>query len=81
MEEILNIIKKSEQKGDKIIITSDQVIRWNGKIREKPNDENECREFLRGYKDHPAECVGSVVVHNTKTGVHILQSNQNRKTS
>lgn len=53
---------------DAILITSDQVIVYNGQIREKPKDPNECRYFLRSYKDHPATAVDAVVVTNLKTG-------------
>lgn len=49
------------------LITADQVIVWNGKIREKPENRDEAREFLRGYADHPAESVTAVCVTNTKT--------------
>jgi len=51
-----------------ILITCDQVIFFQGSIREKPKDEEECREFLRSYKDDPAEAICGVVVVNTKTG-------------
>jgi len=39
----------------------------NGSIREKPEDNSQCREFLRSYKDFPAVCVTAVVVTNTDT--------------
>ena len=39
----------------------------NGEIREKPENAEECRRFLRSYKDGPATCVASIVVTNTKT--------------
>jgi septum formation protein len=51
-----------------ILICSDQVIVYNGEIREKPKDEEECRKFLRSYKDHPAEAVDGLVIINTATG-------------
>jgi len=31
----------------------------------------ECKSFLRSYKDHPAECVNGVVVTNVKTGKQV----------
>eukprot|EP01132_Coremiostelium_polycephalum_P000617 gene617-766_t len=55
-------------KEDSLLICSDQVIVCNGVIREKPIHPDECREYLRSYEHHPAECVVSVVVINTKTG-------------
>ncbi len=51
-----------------ILITSDQVVVWNGKIREKPDDEKEVKEFLEGYNVYPAETVTAVVVTNLATG-------------
>ncbi len=51
-----------------ILITSDQVVVWNGQIREKPENEKEAREFLRGYNTYPAETVTSVIVTNLQTG-------------
>jgi septum formation protein len=52
-----------------ILICSDQVIRCNGEIREKPESEEEARAFLESYRTHPPECVDGVVVYNTLTGM------------
>ncbi len=51
-----------------ILITSDQVVVCGGKIREKPENEDEAREFLRDYAEHPAETIAAVVAVNTETG-------------
>jgi septum formation protein len=51
-----------------ILICSDQVVLYDGKIREKPINEKEAEEFLQSYKNVPAEMLGAVVVVNTKTG-------------
>lgn len=51
-----------------ILITADQVVVQNGKILEKPADENEARAFVRGYREHPMEAVNGLVVTNTATG-------------
>jgi len=51
-----------------ILICSDQVVLYNGKIREKPINEIEAREFLQSYKSVHPETLGAVVVVNTKTG-------------
>lgn len=48
-----------------ILITSDQVVRCNGKILEKPKDKDEAREFLYMYTQHPAETITAVTVTNT----------------
>lgn len=50
-----------------LLITSDQVVVWNGQIREKPESPEEARQFLRGYAVHPAQTVTAVVVTNTQT--------------
>ena len=52
-----------------LLITSDQVVVWQGTIREKPQNAEEARAFLRGYAEGPAETVTAVVVTNTATGV------------
>jgi septum formation protein len=52
-----------------LLITSDQVVVWQGKIREKPAHAEEARAFLRGYAEGPAETVTAVVVTHTATGL------------
>lgn len=59
---------KSQISESAILITSDQVVLWNGKIIEKPENTEQVKEFLRGYNISPAETVTAVVVTNTKTG-------------
>ena len=51
-----------------ILITADQVIEWNGIIREKPEDEIQVREYLSTYYKAPAKIVNGVVATNTQTG-------------
>ncbi|KKU93159.1 MAG: hypothetical protein UY53_C0001G0054 [Parcubacteria group bacterium GW2011_GWA2_50_10] len=51
-----------------ILITADQVVAWNGQIREKPENEEEAKEFLRTYYQAPAEVINGIVVVNTGTG-------------
>ena len=62
---LLNIPK------DTILITSDQVVVCDGKVREKPENESEAREFLETYELLPAETVTAVVVLNTATGKRV----------
>ncbi len=57
-----------------LVITSDQVIVYAGQVREKPEDEAQCREFLRSYASHPAEAIVGVAVTNTKTGSTFFSS-------
>ncbi|MDP2587280.1 MAG: Maf family protein [bacterium] len=50
-----------------ILITSDQVVALDKNILEKPENEDEAREFLRGYATHPPQTVTAVVAVNTAT--------------
>jgi septum formation protein len=52
-----------------LLITADQVVVWQGKIREKPQHAEEARAFLQGYANGQAETVTAVVVTHTATGV------------
>ena len=51
-----------------ILITSDQVVICDGKIREKPESVEMARNYLQSYNTQPAETVTAVVVTNTATG-------------
>ncbi|XVE94708.1 hypothetical protein REPUB_Repub02eG0032000 [Reevesia pubescens] len=50
-----------------LLITSDQVVVYEGVVREKPANEEEALEFIRGYSGGHAATLGSVVVTNLKT--------------
>lgn len=50
-----------------ILITSDQVVMCGGVMLEKPENEDEAREHLRGYAHSPAVTITAVVVTNTGT--------------
>ena len=50
-----------------LLITCDQVVQYQGEIREKPVDEEECRKHLKSYISHPAIMYSAIVVTNTKT--------------
>ncbi|XP_047327686.1 7-methyl-GTP pyrophosphatase isoform X1 [Impatiens glandulifera] len=52
-----------------ILITCDQVVVYEGKVREKPSSKEEARQFIKGYSDGHAATVSSVSVTNLKTGV------------
>ncbi len=54
-------------KGLYILITADQVVVWNGQIREKPINIEQAREFLQSYAKYPAETYSALVVINTET--------------
>jgi predicted house-cleaning NTP pyrophosphatase (Maf/HAM1 superfamily) len=52
-----------------LLITSDQVVVWQGKIHEKSAHPQESRAFLRGYAEGPAETVTAAVVTHKARGV------------
>ncbi|KAF3320493.1 maf-like protein [Carex littledalei] len=60
--------KKEEEGEPTLLITSDQVMVNRGMIREKPIDEEEAQEFIKGYSGNFATAVGYVLVTNLKTG-------------
>ena len=64
-EAILERMKKEgdeEGKRRTLLITCDQVVVFDGKIREKPESEEEARMFMRSYKENsPCSTVGSIL--------------------
>ena len=58
-----------------LLITADQVIVWNGELREKPNDLTEARRYLESFSgsEHPAECVNGITVTNTASGKSLTE--------
>ncbi len=58
-----------------LLITADQVIVWNGELREKPRDFEEARRYLETFSGsmYPAECVNGIFVVNTGTGKFRLE--------
>lgn len=57
-----------ETEGETLLLTSDQVVVFEGEIREKPESEEEARTFIRGYGRSPCRTVGAIVVTNLATG-------------
>ena len=52
-----------------LLITCDQVVVHEGKILEKPENKDECRAMIRGYRPgHPCSTVGSVIVTDLGSG-------------
>ena len=54
--------------GEALIITSDQVVVWNGEIREKPQDREEAKGFIMSYGEHPAVIINGLVVTHVPSG-------------
>ncbi|XP_019072155.1 uncharacterized protein LOC100242088 isoform X3 [Vitis vinifera] len=51
-----------------LLITSDQVVVYEGMVREKPSSKEEARQFIKDYSGGHAATVGSVIITNLKTG-------------
>ncbi|XP_038718061.1 7-methyl-GTP pyrophosphatase isoform X1 [Tripterygium wilfordii] len=51
-----------------LLFTADQVVVYEGVIREKPSSKEEAWEFIKGYSGGQAATVSSVFVTNLKTG-------------
>lgn len=47
---------------DAILITLDQVVTCNNRIREKPSSEDECRRYIRDYSEQPLQTVTAIVL-------------------
>ncbi|XP_057524926.1 uncharacterized protein LOC130804491 isoform X2 [Amaranthus tricolor] len=54
--------------GPTILITGDQVVVYEGMIREKPSNEEEARQYIKDYSGRKASTVSSVLVTNLQTG-------------
>ncbi|XP_055836245.1 uncharacterized protein LOC129904690 isoform X3 [Solanum dulcamara] len=51
-----------------LLITCDQVVVYEGVVREKPSSEAEARQFMKDYANGHAATVSSVLVTNLATG-------------
>ncbi|KAK3009761.1 hypothetical protein RJ639_014279 [Escallonia herrerae] len=58
--------KKAADSG--LLITCDQVVVYEGMIREKPSSKEEARLFIKGYSGGHAATVSSVLVTNLNSG-------------
>ena len=54
-----------------LLVTCDQVVCYNGNVREKPESHDQCREYLSSYSSSPAETHSAVVVVNLKSGKRV----------
>lgn len=54
------------------MITSDQVVHFAGRIREKPESADQCREYMHSYTDiNPAITCSALVLTDTSTGKQV----------
>ncbi|KAK0577344.1 hypothetical protein LWI29_031630 [Acer saccharum] len=51
-----------------VLITADQVVVYEGAIREKPSSKEEAWQFIKGYSGGHCATVGSIFVTNINTG-------------
>ncbi|KAL3514644.1 hypothetical protein ACH5RR_027361 [Cinchona calisaya] len=71
-EAIIPKLPIEEYKADAeptLLITCDQVVVYEGNIREKPSSKDEARHYIEGYSGGYAATVSSVVVTNLKSGI------------
>jgi len=56
-----------------LLLTCDQVVTFRGEIREKPEDEAECRRFIREYSesDQPVCTVSAVLATHLASGQRV----------
>ncbi|GER33960.1 maf-like protein, partial [Striga asiatica] len=52
-----------------LLITCDQVVVYEGVIREKPSSKEEARQFIKDYSGGFAATISSVLVTNLNTGL------------
>ncbi|CAA0832889.1 Maf-like protein [Striga hermonthica] len=52
-----------------LLITCDQVVVYEGAIREKPSSKEEARQFIKDYSGGFAATISSVLVTNLNTGL------------
>jgi septum formation protein len=68
VDALLKRLDNSPDTTGKVLVCSDQVVTCNGIIREKPTSVNECREFLRSYRDYPAVTHTALVLVDLTNG-------------
>jgi septum formation protein len=68
VEKLSNDQFKKDADATTLLITCDQVVVYEGAIREKPSTKEEAREFIKGYSGSYAATVSSVLVTNLKSG-------------
>lgn len=55
-----------------VLLTGDQVVTYEGAIREKPASVQEAREFIESYGRAPCGTVGAVCLHDLASGRRVL---------
>lgn len=65
------LVRAVASDDEALIITSDQVVVWNGEIREKPRDREEAKRFIMSYGEHPAVIINGLVVTHVPSGKRV----------
>jgi septum formation protein len=60
--------EKDAVPSEGLLITCDQVVVCDGVVLEKPENEEQARQYIRGYSNSSAQTVGAVRVSNLATG-------------
>jgi septum formation protein len=64
----LPVCDNVKESAPTLLVTGDQVVVYEGTVREKPSDVEEAWEFIQGYSGGCASTVSSVLVTNLQTG-------------
>jgi|EP01046_Picozoa_sp_COSAG06_P008772 septum formation protein len=55
-----------------VLLTSDQVVTYQGTIREKPTDLAQAREFVQSYATAPCGTCGGYCLHDIDSGERVI---------
>ena len=66
------LVSQFRDDDNRILLTGDQVVTYDGAVREKPENIEECRAFIRSYSEKPCATVGAVCLHSLRTGKRVI---------
>jgi septum formation protein len=55
--------------SEKLILTADQIVLFEQQIREKPESEQQAREYLESYSEKSVSTVSAVVITHYPSGI------------
>lgn len=61
-------LREENSFSEKIILTADQIVLFDNKIREKPVDEKQAKNYLSSYSNKSVSTVSAVVVTHYPSG-------------
>jgi septum formation protein len=79
-DEVVRKIKSNSDMNEKdmIIITADQVVYFNGEVREKPTNEDEAKSFLLSYSNSSVSTISAIVVTHYPSGQQKSEVNESK---